>query len=105
MRNAAMPATPTTGNRLLAMAAPRFCDTSDANSASNDSAPAGRCGASTKAVARHGDAAEEVALVVDACRALVFGRAERHHQRQQVLLARVRQARGRRALPGGERGG
>ena len=48
MRSAVMPSTPTTGNRLLAIAAPRFCDTSDAASATSGSAPAPRAAALTQ---------------------------------------------------------
>src|ERR1700712_3187608 len=98
MRNAAMPSTPTTGNRPLAMAAPRFCDTSEPASASIGSARA----ALAKPIARHRDAAEEVGLVIRARRGLGLRGAERHHQRQQVLLARMRETRGGRALPRGQ---
>ncbi len=110
IRKAVTPSTPTRGNSSFANAAPRFCDSSDAAIIRTGSAawPAARSARpltarSTEAIARHRDAAEEIALVVRPRRGLPFGRAERHHQRQQVLLARVRETSGGRAIPLRER--
>src|SRR5690606_23413405 len=55
--------------------------------------------ASTEAKARYRHRAEQRVLVIDAGGGIVARRSHRHVQRQQMLLARVRDPRSRRLAP------
>ena len=53
----------------------------------------------TEAVTRACDGTKQVGLMIDTGYRFVLGSADGHHQRQQMLFARMRETRGRRLRP------